>query len=625
MTATPSRLSATTLYDGPRLDYGVAFPSSGTWYLWTRFSGDHGGDDSVNLGLGGTSVTHSSGTGVGRINPHWEWTGKIETVNTRVAVSVPSVGTHTVNVWMREDGAAIEKLLLTQDVSYTPWGAGPEIAGSTSGGGGGGATEVEPEHDAAGNVTFDGTYAFGYDAWNRLVIISAATKSGSTVTVGDTLQTAGYDGMGRRVVKAVQNSGGLNATYHYYYEGQSQVELRDGSELVLKQYLWAGLAGGYIDELVEVRVNEDPSDLGEDDCERVYLALQDANYNVQALVTGNAAASAAHNSGGVGAVVERYEYTPYGVRSVYSGDGLSDPYGFSATERSARVVIGSTGQAYGLLEIGHQGLLHDEETGIVYNRARHLHPMLGRFVQRDPNGTRIGLAPSMVVYLPWNPPQGIGYIERTLGSLVLRAGKFPAGHAIELADQVLDPIWQYEDGANLYQFGGSNPTGRRDPLGLWWWDGDWVSHGVGGLLGFHGSEAAGGGWNAYSEASYGYVGTFTGGLFDEDYGYFGYADDVKDWLEDEGIKDPCDESAYDFGKNAGRVSEAALLSVAAIHAARGHEYAFGKNFRVAPWGNRTGHPTGRYPHYHRRYPGPGGGIGRHRPWDPSVPGGGPRY
>jgi hypothetical protein len=45
------------------------------------------------------------------------------------------------------------------------------------------------------------------------------------------------------------------------------------------------------------------------------------------------------------------------------------------------------------------------------------------------------------------------------------------------------------------------------------------------------------------------------------------------------------------------------------------------NWRIAPFGNRTGHPTGRFPHYHRRgldssgNVRPGQGIGRHRPWD----------
>ena len=52
----------------------------------------------------------------------------------------------------------------------------------------------------------------------------------------------------------------------------------------------------------------------------------------------------------------------------------------------------------------------------------------------------------------------------------------------------------------------------------------------------------------------------------------------------------------------------------------GGELSFGKNLRVAPFGNRTGHRYGKWPHYHRRpsgSPPPGQGIGRHRPWEPS--------
>jgi RHS repeat-associated protein len=40
----------------------------------------------------------------------------------------------------------------------------------------------------------------------------------------------------------------------------------------------------------------------------------------------------------------------------------------------------------GVCEVGHQGLIHDEEVGLVYNRARQLHPTLGRFMRRDPMG-----------------------------------------------------------------------------------------------------------------------------------------------------------------------------------------------------------------------------------------------
>ncbi|VAW80717.1 hypothetical protein MNBD_GAMMA12-855 [hydrothermal vent metagenome] len=56
----------------------------------------------------------------------------------------------------------------------------------------------------------------------------------------------------------------------------------------------------------------------------------------------------------------------------------------------------------------------------------------------------------------------------------------------------------------------------------------------------------------------------------------------------------------------------------------GKEFKIGKNWRLAPFGNRTGNKYGRWPHYHRRgtpnssgATPPGQGIGRHRPWQSS--------
>ena len=58
---------------------------------------------------------------------------------------------------------------------------------------------------------------------------------------------------------------------------------------------------------------------------------------------------------------------------------------------------------------------------------------------------------------------------------------------------------------------------------------------------------------------------------------------------------------------------------------RGIEFRLGKNFKIAPFGNRAGHPTGKWPHYHRskryktgRHKGEvmrDQGQKRHRPWD----------
>jgi RHS repeat-associated protein len=87
---------------------------------------------------------------------------------------------------------------------------------------------------------------------------------------------------------------------------------------------------------------------------------------------------------------EHYEYTPYGERQVFITIGSNDPYALSPFWLSDRKWIGGH-QPYGRNPFGFQGLHHDEETGLVYNRARMLNPRLKRFNQRDPLGYPDGL------------------------------------------------------------------------------------------------------------------------------------------------------------------------------------------------------------------------------------------
>jgi RHS repeat-associated protein len=107
--------------------------------------------------------------------------------------------------------------------------------------------------------------------------------------------------------------------------------------------------------------------------------LQDATFNESRVVNSS------------GTLVERYEYAAYGQRQVFTSAGSNDPGCYAPVFASRKVVIGSVSQPWGLNEIGHQGLLHDEQTGLVYNRARMLQPTLGRFMQNDPLGYVDGL------------------------------------------------------------------------------------------------------------------------------------------------------------------------------------------------------------------------------------------
>jgi hypothetical protein len=131
---TNNNSSSDSLNRSPRLDYVFDFWAAGRWYVFVRGYGPSSNSDSLHVGLNGGAVSTSdriSGFNVG----DWVWSSSTMDSMNLPYIDVPSAGTHTVNVWMREDGMYFDKLILTQDDSYEPAGTGP--SGSTGSGGGG--------------------------------------------------------------------------------------------------------------------------------------------------------------------------------------------------------------------------------------------------------------------------------------------------------------------------------------------------------------------------------------------------------------------------------------------------------------------------------------------------------
>ncbi|QQE14014.1 RHS repeat-associated core domain-containing protein [Planctomycetota bacterium] len=271
------------------------------------------------------------------------------------------------------------------------------------------------EYDAAGNMTFDGVYAYTYDAWNRMTQVYKAHRNTlGNVENGALVQSNQYDALGKRIIKQVHNSDNLDNTYHYYYEGMRQIEVRDDSDEILKQNVW-GL--NYVDEIIQSRTVRILTGFEMQEYIDTY-ALQDANYNVLGIVNE------------FGTLAERYEYTPYGERTVFTFSNTpgyaedqfwvnpSNPNSLEQQKKSDPKLTTpafrsqpTRGDGYinyivSLNEFGHQGLMHDENLvgirgGLIYNRARMLNPAIGRFMQRDPLGYIDGI--STYQYLKSSP------------------------------------------------------------------------------------------------------------------------------------------------------------------------------------------------------------------------------
>ncbi len=116
----------------PELTYLVDFPSAGTWHVWVRGYNPDTAGNSVHIGLDGATQAASADL-TNTTFGSWLWF-RGRTASPTARITVPSAGVHTVNVWMREDGFVLDRLLLTTNATYTPTGTGPAESPRDGGG-----------------------------------------------------------------------------------------------------------------------------------------------------------------------------------------------------------------------------------------------------------------------------------------------------------------------------------------------------------------------------------------------------------------------------------------------------------------------------------------------------------
>jgi hypothetical protein len=108
--------------ESPYLDYSVYFSTADRYYVWVRGWGISDSDDSIHAGLDGV-VTENSDR-INNFGDNWSW--HRDTMDgTDAYLDVDEVGLHTFNLFMREDGFRVDKVVLTTDDGFTPSDTGP--------------------------------------------------------------------------------------------------------------------------------------------------------------------------------------------------------------------------------------------------------------------------------------------------------------------------------------------------------------------------------------------------------------------------------------------------------------------------------------------------------------------
>jgi len=186
---------------------------------------------------------------------------------------------------------------------------------------------------------------FHYDYRNRLIKVEHTNNYGDTPPTWSIVVEYYYDGLNRRVKKGL--SAGTDVVY--LYDGWQVVEEReyDAGDTAWEPRRQFVYGGTYIDEVLIFDKDTDGDGVCDD--ERYFYAQQ-ANWDVVAVTASDAT------------VVEKVKYDPYGQATVTVQDGQS-----------------ATGNSYLF-----QGRRWDSETDLYHFRNRVYSPVLGRFLQRDP-------------------------------------------------------------------------------------------------------------------------------------------------------------------------------------------------------------------------------------------------
>jgi hypothetical protein len=119
------KASAEQVKQSPRLEYRVNFVKTGRHYFWWRGYGADSGSNSIHAGIDRLETPSLKDLDM---NPGaWIWVARqgMQAEGGPAFFEIDKPGPRTLLIYMREDGAHVDRLVITPDPKWTPKGTGP--------------------------------------------------------------------------------------------------------------------------------------------------------------------------------------------------------------------------------------------------------------------------------------------------------------------------------------------------------------------------------------------------------------------------------------------------------------------------------------------------------------------
>jgi hypothetical protein len=189
---------------GARLDYPVVFQTPGQYRVWVRVQSTGTEDNGIHVAVNGSIPPN--GWRIQWCGGGWRWSnaqrysgGTACGINGTVYVDIPTAGEHLISFYQREDGAELDRFLMTTDTGYTPSGIGPAESPRE-----GPIIDIEPEQiartmfvgdnlpDDTFTISNNGTDTLDYTITDDADWLVVSPASGSATSEVDTINVA-YD------------------------------------------------------------------------------------------------------------------------------------------------------------------------------------------------------------------------------------------------------------------------------------------------------------------------------------------------------------------------------------------------------------------------------------------------